>query len=306
MVNNFYKKRNINKDVMLDFIVNPVAGDVSGKKMQKNVAEIEKILKEKGIDYSIHFTKEKGHAKTLTRELIENNATDIIAVGGDGTLHEVINGFARFDNVNLGLLPCGTGNDFASAINLPLNVEDALSVILSSSPKYTDFMQMPTVRAMNIIGMGIDVDVLKRYNALKKKTKFGYTKCLIKTLLKFNYVEFDAEINGERSSHKSFIACIANGNAYGGGIPICPIADPTDKKIDFVTIKEIKKLKIIGAFIKLKKGKILTLKESSHKTVKEVKIFPKTEYTVNVDGELYDNIPFEIKVVSNTLKMYRP
>lgn len=290
---------------MLDFIINPIAGGKHGKKTRKTVALIENILKERNVEYCLHLTSYKRHAQKLTEVLIKRGATDIIVVGGDGTLHEVINGFSNFEKVNLGLIPCGTGNDFASALNIPLNPEKALDVILNEQPKYVDFMQMPTVRGINIIGTGIDVDVLKRYNSLKKKNKFNYTTCLIKTLFNFDYIDFTADVDDKSNKYRSFIACIANGNVYGGGIPVCPVANATDNKLNFVAVSSMAKLKIIGAFLKLKRGKILTMKQATHCTCENVKIETDKPCTVNVDGELYENIPFEVKIVSNTLKMYR-
>ena len=290
---------------MLDFIVNPIAGKRHGKILAKKLEIIKSKLTNLKVAFKIHLTNFKGHAKELVSSLIKGGSTDIIVVGGDGTLHEVINGFSDFDKVNLGLIPCGTGNDFASAVNIPLDTEKALDIVLNNTPKYTDFMQMPTVRGINVIGTGIDVDVLKRYNALKKKNKFGYTKCLIKTLFNFDYTAFNANIDGQDHRYNSFIACIANGNVYGGGIPICPPANPTDNKLNFVAVKAMKRIKIIGAFLKLKKGKLLSLKQAEHYPCEQVKIATDLPCTVNVDGELYENIPFEVKIVKNTLKMYR-
>jgi diacylglycerol kinase family enzyme len=205
----------------------------------------------------------------------------------------------------MGIIPCGTGNDFASAINLPLDPKDAIDLILDGEAKYTDFMQMPGVRGLNVIGTGIDVDVLKRYDKLKRKTKFGYTMCLVKTLLKFKYSEFSATVNGKTTDHHAFIAAIANGYRYGGGIQICPQADATDGKLDFVSIGSMPKHKIIGAFIKLKKGKADKIKQFSSEQTERVVIKTPTPCTINVDGELYENIPFEVDVVKNTLKVYR-
>lgn len=290
---------------MIDFIINPIAGGKNGKKIKKALPLIKERLKERKIDFAFHYTNGKGQATTITQDLIKSGATDVVVVGGDGTLHEVINGFTDFENTSLGIIPLGTGNDFASALKLPLDPVKALNVILDGTPKFTDFMQMPTVRGLNIIGMGIDVDVLKRYERLKKKSRFGYTMSLIKTLFNFDYVDFDAEMNGTDKNYHSFIACVANGHRYGGGIPICPVADPADGKLDFVAVDEINGLKIINAFIKLKKGKVLSLKQAFHDTTDYVKITPSGDYTVNVDGELYDNIPFEIKIVSDKLKVYR-
>lgn len=291
---------------MLNFIANPSAGGKHGKKVRKCLNKIEKILAEKKIKYVIHKTTCKGHATELTKMIISNGADNVIVVGGDGTLHEVINGFSNFDKVTLGIIPCGTGNDFASALGLPIDVDKAIDIVINGKSDYVDFMQMPTVRGLNIIGMGIDVQVLKYYEAQKKKTKWQYTKCLIKTLLNFTLSDFKAEFNGEVKEYRSFIACIANGFRYGGGIPICPPAIPTDKKLDFVAVDGIHGLKIIPAFLKLKKGKLLTLKESHHYNTEKIVIHPDGDYVVNVDGELYPNIPFEVQIVSDTLKVYLP
>lgn len=289
---------------MLDFIVNPAAGGKDGTKIKRALPKIEKRLVERGVPYVIHMTKTPHHATALTDQLIKNGATDIVVVGGDGTLHEVINGFSSFDKVALGIIPCGTGNDYADALKIPSDPVDALDKILDGKPQYTDFMQMPTVRGLNIIGTGVDVDVLKRYAKCKKKTKFKYTLCLVKSLLNLKMTEFDAEMNGERKHYRSFIACVANGKCYGGGIPICPVADPSDKKLDFLAVTEVRGFKLISSFLKLKKGKIMEVAETLHDLTEEVKIYPEGNYTVNVDGELYDNIPFEVKVVSDTLRVY--
>ncbi len=291
---------------MIDFIVNPSAGGRDGKKIKKALPKLEARLVERGVPYVIHMTKAPHYATELTENLIKNGATEIVVVGGDGTLHEVINGFSNFDKVTMGIIPCGTGNDFANALNLPLNPVEALDLILDGEAKYTDFMQMPTVRGLNIIGMGIDVDVLRRYEKLKKKTKFQYTMCLVKTLFNFNYSKFTAEMNGESKKYRSFIACVANGKVYGGGIPICPVASPIDKQLDFMAVKEIPKIKLVSAFMKLKKGKIMTYPQTIHENMTEIKIHTDEPVTVNVDGELYENIPFEVKIVSDTLRVYRP
>ncbi len=290
---------------MIDFIINPFSGDQNGKKLKKILIILENYLSENKIDYKFHFTQKKNHAIELTSQAISNGAKTIVSVGGDGTLHEVINGFHSFDKCALGIIPCGTGNDFASALGLPKDPLKALRIILDGEPRYTDFMQMPTLRGINIIGMGIDVDVLKRYAELKHKTKWGYTKSLIKTLLNFKYSTFTAEYNGKKEEYKSFIACVANGFRYGGGIPISPIADPFDNRLNFTAVKEMGKLKIIKTFLKLKKGKILTVPETIHETTEEIKIFSDKPCTIQVDGEIYENVPFEVKIISNQLRVYR-
>ena len=290
---------------MLDFIINPLAGGKQGKKVKRAVITVEETLKNANIPYALHYTEYPKHATELTQQLIKGGATDIVVVGGDGSLHEVLNGFSDFDKVALGLIPCGTGNDFANAVKIPEAPDKALAIILNNKPQFTDFMQMPTVRGLNIIGMGIDVDVLRRYEKSKKKTKLTYTLCLIKSLFNFEYSDFNVETDGKCEHYRSIIACIANGHRYGGGIEICPPANPFDNKLDFVAMKEMKRIKLIGAFMKLKKGKVLTLPQAVHFNATDITITPKGDYTVNVDGQLYENIPFSVKIVPDTLRMYR-
>ncbi len=290
---------------MLDIIVNPLAGGKKGKRMAKHLLCAKKFLDEKGVSYTVHKTEFKSHATAITKELIENGATDIIVMGGDGTLHEVINGFSDFDKVTLGITPCGTGNDFAYAINLPKDAKKALQIILNGKSKYTDFLQLPTVRCLNVVGMGIDVDVLNRYERLKKKTKFGYTKCLIKSLFKFDRIDFDASFNGKTEKNSSYIACVANGVCFGGGLKVCPDADVSDGLLDYVTVEKMKPLRLMNALLKLKAGKLLCIKEASRRKLNQISVTTKKPYFVNVDGEIYQDIPFDVKVISNTLRIYR-
>ena len=289
----------------MHIIINKTAGGKNGKKAIKALSIVENRLKERNIEYTVHPTEYKGHATKLTKQLIDDGAKKIVVLGGDGTLHEVINGFDNFENVSLGLIPCGTGNDFASALGLPKDPEKAIDLIIDGTPKYTDFMQLPTVRGINVIGAGIDVDVLVAYSKLKRKNKFGYTWCLIKTLFNINFIKFTAKINSETISHSSFIAAIANGDRFGGGLSICPVADPTDKKLNFVAVKEIRGLKIVNALLKLMSGKILTLKQASQIPCEKISIECEKPFTIEVDGELYENVQFDVEVVSDKLKMYR-
>ena len=292
----------------LDLIVNTNAGGMTGEKVKASLPIIEEHLKSRSVSYVVHYVSKPHEAKEKTASLIENGSTIIVSVGGDGTLHEIVNGFTDFSKTALGIIPCGTGNDFASAIGLSLDVKKALDTIIDGTPKYTDFIQLQGVRGINVVGMGIDVDVLSAYQKLKKRTKAGYTKCLVKTLVgytKDKFLNFTIKTESEELSQKAFIACVCNGYRFGGDIPICPPAVVDDGELDFITVKEMNRLKIISAFIKLKKGKVLDIKGATHKKVKSISI--KTTYPtfVNVDGELYYDIPFDANVISNKLRIFR-
>ena len=190
----------------LDIIYNPYAG--GEKKMAKNLAILEQKLKSENVAYRLHKSEYPKHAIALTQAAIKNGAKTVVAMGGDGTLNEVVNGLCDFENITFGLIPCGTGNDFAGHLHIPEDVEAALDIILKKEAKYIDFIQMPNLRAINVVGMGIDVEVLKLYSKLEKKTKIGYTNCLLRTLFTYKCVKFTSETNGVKREHKQNIGNI--------------------------------------------------------------------------------------------------
>ncbi len=273
--------------------------------MKCNVEKLVEHLNARGVEFRLHKTEYEKHAVVLTQEAIKNGATTVVSMGGDGTNNEVLNGLSNFENITFGIIPCGTGNDFATHIGIPADVVKAADIILDSPAKFTDYIQLPSVRALNVVGIGIDVDVLTRYQALKKKTKAGYYRCLIKSLLSYKCKNISYELNGEKKCSKAFIAAVANASMLGGGIKICPDAVEDDGKLDLVTVDEIKGLKLIGALLKLNSGKLGELKQTNHTLIEEISITTDKDTVVNVDGELYKNIPFDAKIVCNQLKMHR-
>ena len=287
----------------LDIVYNPFAG--GEKRMRKNLALVENKLNDLKIAYRLHKSQYARHAIELTKNAIDNGAKTVVAMGGDGTLNEVINGFHNFENVTFGLLPCGTGNDFANHCGLPENVEKALDVILQKPATYIDFIQMPDLRAINVIGTGLDVKVLQLYAKLHKKTKIGYYNSLIRALFTYKCTRFTATVNGEKREYHSFLSGLANASMIGGGLKISPQSDAADGKLNFVYVEKIKGLKLIGALLKLKKGKVHELKEAHIELCEKIEIESENCPVMNIDGELYENRPFRAEVVHDVLKMHR-
>lgn len=288
---------------MYNIIVNPLSG---GGKKKKIVEKVEKRLQESGKEYRFFETEKRGQAAFIAHELTSEGGCDLIVVGGDGTLHEALNGFADFENCNLGLVPAGTGNDFAAAAKIPADTDKALDLILHTSPKPTDFMQMEGVRGINVIGTGIDVEILKRCRASKwLRGKLQYVISLVISLFKYKNYKMRTVCNGTEKNYSALIACIGNGRQIGGGIRMCPEAVLDDGLLDFVVCNDVKKSHIPAAFIKLMKGKILQESFTDFTRCERVEVYPEQRLTVQVDGELYDDIPFKVEVVRNKLKMYR-
>ena len=122
---------------MNDFIL--IANPISGKGQAKNIAEqAYTALTESGAQGQLTFTSASGDAKRFAQEAVSDGIRSVIACGGDGTLHEVVNGIAAVPDVTLGVLPCGRGNDFAAAIGVPLKPEAAIATLLSGTPIRVD------------------------------------------------------------------------------------------------------------------------------------------------------------------------
>jgi YegS/Rv2252/BmrU family lipid kinase len=288
---------------MYDFVVNPVAGRGKSKKNMKKIAG---YLTAKNILHTISFSTKIGESLEITKRLIENGSKNIVAVGGDGTVGEVLNGMTDLENCNLGIIPSGTGNDFAMALGIPEDPIKAIDLILKGQPAYTDFIEMSTRRCINVAGCGIDVDVLKRCKKMKLiKGKPQYYISLLITLIRYKFIRFKIKIDGAESEHRGFIAAVCNGKYFGSGIKVSPESDLSDGKLNVVIINEMKRRKILGHLLRLMRGTILESKYTKHVLCESVEIIGEKPITVNVDGELFDGEPFKCNVVTGKLKVFR-
>lgn len=290
------------KRKLFHIIANPIAGK---KSSQKNLQIVQDTFLENGVAFETHYTHYKGEAKEIVRGLTEQGETEIVALGGDGTLHEVLNGLSNPTACNLGLIPSGTGNDFAEHIGLPLDAKQAAQIILKGETKETDYLDVSGLRCMNVTGFGIDVDVLERCQRGKLRGKIKYLMSLVQSMFTFKGIKVDVESEGVQEEHNVLIAAACNGTQFGGGIKICPVAESADGKMNAVLVDFIDgKIKIIKAFIQLMKGKILEYSTAKHFLCDSLKITPKVPCPIQLDGEIYKDIPFIVKI-KRGLRFYR-
>lgn len=293
---------------MLNFVVNPKAGRGKGL---ANMKKIIKFLSDQGATFKVVYSERAKEIPLLVKKLCDDGADNVIAVGGDGTVNEALNGIVDFDKTTFGIIPSGNGNDFARFIGLSTNPLKALNTILVNNAAYTDFFEIgdesKKIRCMNIAGTGIDAEVLKHYNRSRMKGRMQYLWSLLVTIKRFQFFGFRAEINGQTSEHSGFIAAVCNGKQFGRGIPISPDSHVADGKLNLVIVNEIPRKKIMWALQKkLLKGKIHEVPEAEHHLVESVEIITEREsFPLNVDGELFDDVKFICKIVQNKLKLYR-
>jgi len=288
---------------MLHFIINPKA---NRGKVKKKTDAIEKILHDRKIPYAFHYTTAAGVATSLAHKFSQEPDSVIIAIGGDGTINEVLNGLDT-ENTKFGIIPSGSGNDFIASAGIPLDPEKALDLILTGEAKPTDYMLCGGIKGLNVIGTGIDVDILKRCRKYKiLRGKLQYLVSLIVSLIKFKFYKFNVKQNGQTVEQEGLIVAVGNGRQFGGGIRICPEAKIDDGKLDLVIAGKLKKIKIPGAFVKLMKGKILETDFTSFERVDSAELVFDKPVSIQIDGELYDNVDFKVSIVKGGIKIFRP
>lgn len=283
----------------------------SGKKKSKigeqSFLQLEQKLKERNVEYKLLVSEYPGHAIELTEKACEQNDCEaIIALGGDGTFYEVLNGMDT--RIPIGFIPAGTGNDFARTLGIGVDIDECLDNIIGKDPVYLDYLKVGNYRAFNLIGTGFDIQLLKREEKIRKKysDKNSYHVALFQTILKlkFNTIKFKVD-DGEEIEQKFFMIDCCNGRWGGGMMPLCIDADPHDGFIDFVVINKFSRLKILPLLLKFSKGKLYKTKYVKRYRCKKVEFSIKENLEVNLDGEILDIHPLKVEIVHNELKYFK-
>ncbi|MCD8205357.1 MAG: diacylglycerol kinase family lipid kinase [Clostridia bacterium] len=291
---------------MYHLIVNALA--IEGRK-SKNLDIIKSVFDNAGKPYDVHITERRGHAKELAREITSKERdAKIVACGGDGTLHEVLNGIADPASCSLGLIPIGTGNDFAAACHLPSDPKKAAQLIAFREPVFIDYIELSSgLRSINAVGLGIDVDILQRAYSGRYHGKLKYIFASVRALVRFRCYRFTVDIDGEISEHFGMLTCLGNGRQIGGGIRLFPTYNLSDGYMVVNLTDFVSKAKIIPQFLKIMRGKIDRVRAVTLVKAKKVKVSCEGEMrTIQAEGELYENTPLDAEVVHDRLRFYLP
>ena len=289
---------------MFHIIVNPQGG--KGKSL-KALAKVEQILKSKNVEYSVHKTEYAGHATEITRELSKTPDTKIIMMGGDGSFNEILNGIENFDNVTLGIVPCGSGNDFIKKSGHPLDTEKALEVVLNGKEEYCDYIQLDDRRCLNVLGGGMDVDVLLNYATRKHgPAKVRYYMSLFHVLAhaRFHHLRLTVD-DGEPMERSVFMIGVGNGGIIGGGIPICPSADPYDGELSIVVVNEMKKSKILVELPGFLSAKHVKKPYTEVFSGKKLRLEVLDDSKFEVDGEIFDGTDIHAELIHDKLRIFK-
>ncbi len=287
-----------NLNETLYFIVNPMAGNGGSMKVWE---QAEGMLKSDVVPYKVFFTEEKGHAFRLTEEILSRTAreTRIIAVGGDGTINEMVNGALPFPHAIIGALAGGSGNDYVRGIQQTKSVEEALRLFQDNASKAIDIGQYETDGRfgyfVNSLGMGVDAEIsaeadrspLKKWFNLVKAGKLIYLILFLKTIFTYKPGDMELIVDGKRHSLKKvWFIVIANQPYFGGGIKISPQSKLDDGRFNVIAVHDIAWLKLLAVFITVLWGGHLNIKNVVSFTGNMIKMKNHGSVKIQSDGEI--------------------
>ena len=286
-------------------IYNPTSGR---ELFRKELAKVLQRFEEAGYETSAHATTGEGDATNAAKIAVERRYDLLIIAGGDGTINEVVQGIAEAEyRPKVGIIPAGTTNDFARALEIPRDIMKAVDIIIQDkSPKALDIGKVNEQYFINIAGGG-DLTELTYDVPIKLKAVIGqlayYIKGIemlpslkpVKTRIEYDDKVFEGEI---------MLFLIANTNSVGGFEKLAPDALIDDGYFDLLILKQsniAEFLRVASAGIR---GNHLEDENVLYTQAKKIKIIPKDKMLLNIDGEYGGELPGEIINLQRHIEFY--
>jgi YegS/Rv2252/BmrU family lipid kinase len=276
---------------------------------------ISELLKRNDIPFDYAFTEGTGHGIDLAKEAVDAGYELVVAVGGDGTVNEVINGIVDKNGrgrATLGIICTGTGRDCIRSLNIPddiskacelLATRDCINIDLGRAEYISDGIKNQR-HYINTAGLGFPASVAARTKSLKRMggtIPFLLAFATVFATYKANDIAFD--IDGRMKQERYLLIAINNGRYFGGGMKITPDADPCDGLLDVVTIKDVNKLRLIYNFPKLYKGTHVTHPKVDIYKAKSVDVQTSEKLLLQLDGEVVGEAPANFRVIPSALRV---
>ena len=299
------------------FILNPAAG--SGKFVGELSQRIVETCKQKNVDFDVYITKKEGDATDFVRRICENiplgESAKFYSCGGDGTNYEVISGAVGFDNVSVGFIPSGTGNDFIRCFEGGELFKD-IEAQLDGETDEIDLIKCNDRFVMNMLNTGFDCEVAREASVLKKKpmisSSTAYIMGVVKKLIEKPTTGFSISIDGGEMCEKAplLLATFSNGRFCGGGFKSSPLARLKSGFIDVCLSKEISRTKFITIVSQYRSGEYLFNEKLKnifeYCRAKTVEIDFGKLRSVCIDGEIFDVDRLRLEIVPRALSIIIP
>ena len=249
-------------------------------------------------------------AKKKAEELISlQEISALIAVGGDGT-SQLCAGIAVPNQISLGIVPAGSGNDQARELNIDLHdTQAAVKNIVDSldTPRRVDAMKVSVsgkeIWSIGSISAGFDALCATRANSLRwPKGPNSYIAALLLELPSFNAIEYHLDVDGDKRVIEAMLCGVANAKSFGGGMMISPNSEITDGELEVFILHKVSRARLLRIFPTVYKGKHLRFPEVEIFKAKSIKI-GNDNFPVTCDGELVGNAPFSAEVHPEALRL---
>ncbi len=275
----------------IDLFLNPTAGRGRAGKRQARIIE---LLESSGRNLILHTSQGVGDLESQVLESVEAGATHCVVAGGDGSIHEAINGILRSGKpAALGVIPSGTGNDFAKACDIPLNWEHATQLLAdrikaSAKPRAVDAGRFNDRYFANGAGIGFDAKVTHVARSIKLPIGDGvYLLAIFKSMLSGIATPSLTITSGDYSWQGPLtLAAVSNGPWVGGMFHIAPMANNADGKLELLIAKPVTRRRILTLLPKLMNGQHLAEPEIEHRSVTTLTIRSDEPIPSHLDGEV--------------------
>ena len=296
-------------DSLVQLFVNPTAGrGRAGKRLPR----IEALLREAGVAFATHLSNDVGDLEQQVRTAVSGGADRVIVAGGDGSVHEAVNGImAASGTARLGVIPTGTGNDFAKASEIPLDWEHATTLLANRIASGAQWRRIDVGRMnerffANGVGIGFDAKVTKVARSYRWPIgDFVYLLALFRCIADGVITPGMTITSDEMTrSGPTTLVNVSNGAWVGGMFHIAPMADNSDGKLELVVADPVSRLRTLGLLPKILSGTHMGEKEVSHVGVSRVTIEATEAVPSHLDGEVMPPMTrFEIELLPAALDL---
>ena len=290
-------------------VVNPASGRRHGDRVAASARD---RLVAAGHEVVVVRSTQDGPTQIELAAALDRGADHVLAVGGDGLLHAVLDLVVRHD-VTLGILPAGTGNDAARTLDVPVGDPDAaLDVVLAGRTRTIDLAEVgddtgAATLVATVVASGFDSKVNERANRMRwPRGNLRYLRAVVAELRTFEPLEFTLTLDdGEVLCRSAMLVAVGNGPSFGGGLRICEGAVVDDGLLDVVVINPVGKLTLLRVFPRLSQGTHTSLPQFERHRVRSVRL-DSAGVVAYGDGERLGPLPGEVRVRRAALRVFVP
>jgi len=275
-------------------IANPISGF---SRKAPPAATLKSVLEEAGLDVRLTFTERAGHAVDLAREACREESDTIVAVGGDGTVNEVMNGMEG-DVTALATLPTGTSNILARELGIPFEPAGAARVVIGNRRRRLDVGLVNGHRFLMVVGVGWDADVVRRVSKVRKGHlgQHKYIAPILQSVAGYRFPPLSVRFDDEAEPRTASLAFACNTRNYAGWFTLAPEARPDDGVLDFLLVGDGATRNFLRWGIAAVAGTLPRGREVDYLKGRSLRIDAEEPVPVQVDGDPFGTTPVEISL----------